>query len=171
MKVQERFTQHFFLKHKGRLEDFIARKVNDPHDVEEIFQETMIAAFESFHCFSAQSSLFTWLCGIAKHEIADYYRKKKIKTLLFSHFPWLEELASQALGPEQKLLRNEFEGKVRKTLMSLSEGYQEVLRLKYYEDLSVKEIAQKLNETVKTVESRLFRARKNFAQTFAANPS
>lgn len=157
-------------KYRARLKRFIAQKVGNEEDIEEILQETFIAAIESYSRFSGKASLFTWLCAIAKHEISDYYRKKKIKTILFSHFPWLENLASEALGPEQLLLRKEFEAKIKRTLVGLSEGYQQVLRLKYYQGLTVKEIAQRLNETVKAVESRLFRARKAFAQAFLAHP-
>ena len=152
-----------------RLKKFIDQRVSNPEEAEEIFQETLASAAECLELYFSRSSFFTWLCGIAKHEIADFYRKKKIKTFLFSRLPWLENLANQALGPEQMLLRDETIKKVEESLKSLSEGYQQVLRLKYYQGLSVKEIARQLNETVKTVESRLFRARKAFAKAFVAN--
>lgn len=151
----------------SRLKGFIFQKVENKQDVDDLLQETLMAAIEAYPRFSGRSALFTWLCGIAKHEIADFYRKKKVKTFLFSHFPWLENLASQALGPEQVLLRKEFEERVKATINSLSEGYCQVLRLKYYQGLSVKEISRKLGETTKAIESRLCRARKAFAEAFS----
>jgi len=154
-----------------KLKNFIAKRVSNPEEAEEIFQETLVSASECLELYSGKSSLFTWLCGIAKHEISDFYRKKKIKTILFSRLPWLENLAAEALGPEQIILRKEAINKVEKTLKALSEGYQQVLRLKYYQGLSVKEIAQQLNETVKAIESRLTRARKAFAKAFVADSS
>jgi len=152
-----------------RLENFINQKINNPQEAEEVLSETLLAAYESFPLFSGRSTFYTWLCAIAKHEIIDFYRKKKIKIFLFSHWPWLENLAFQALGPEQILLRKEFEGKVNQTLKTLNEGYQEVLRLKYYQKLSVKQIAEKLNETSKAIESRLTRARKAFLKAYLVN--
>ena len=154
-----------------RLKKYIFFKVFDPYEAEEILQETLIASHESFPFFKGNSSFFTWLCAIANHETADFYRKKKIKTFLFSRLPWLENLVSEALGPEQELLKKEFEQKVRRTLLSLSEGYREVLRLKYYQGLRVIEIAKSLNESTKAIESRLGRARKAFAEAFAADSS
>lgn len=165
----KQFTTKIYRQYGERLRRFICQRVDDEHDVAEILQETMLAAWESSARFRGKSAFFTWLCGIAKHEIADFYRKKKIKTLLFSRFPWLESLASQALGPEQALLKKELGAKVWRVMGRLSEGYQQVLRLKYYHGLTVEEIAAKLNETVKAVESRLFRARKAFAQVFLAD--
>jgi len=158
-------------KYSRRLWNFIKQRVENEDDAWDIFQETLISASESLPTFSARSPFFTWLCGIAKHEIADFYRKKKIKTILFSHLPWLENLATQALGPEQILLRKEFEYRVRRTLENLSEEYSQILRLKYYEGLTIVEIAQKLNETISAIESRLFRARKAFAKAFYSNSS
>lgn len=153
------FSKEIVLK----LKNFISQKVDSPSDAEEILQETLISASSCLELYSGKSSFFTWLCGIAKHEISDFYRKKKIKTILFSRLPWLENLATEALGPEQILLRKEAIKKVKTSLKGLSEGYQQVLRLKYYQGLSVKEIARQLNETVKAIESRLTRARKAFA--------
>lgn len=159
------------MDYQGKLLNFIRQRVNDEAEAEEIWEETLATAWESFPSFSGKSAFFTWLGGIARHEIADFYRKKKIKTILFSRLPWLKDLADQALGPEQALLKKEFEQKVGKTLNELNEGYGEVLRLKYYQGLTVLQIARELNETVKTIESRLFRARQAFAKAFAADGS
>lgn len=145
-----------------RLKGYIFSRVENLSDAEEIFQETLISVTQSLPTFQGNSSFFTWVCGIANHEIADFYRKKKIKTFLFSNFPFLENIVSEALGPEEKLLQKELRNDVKKVLSRLSEGYSLVLRLKYYNGLSMQEIAQKLNLTVKAVESRLSRAREAF---------
>lgn len=154
-----------------KLKRYIFSKVSDSYEAEEILQETLVSSHESFPFFEKRSSFFTWVCAIANHEIADFYRKKKIKIFLFSRLPWLENLVSEALGPEQELLKKEFEQEVSRTLSSLSEGYREVLRLKYYQGLRVIEIAKSLNESTKAIESRLGRARKAFAEAFAVNSS
>lgn len=158
---QKLFTSEISLC-KNRLKNYIAQKVGDQSEIEEIWQETLISASESWPTFSGKSSFFTWLCGIANHEIADFYRKKRIKTFLFSHFPFLEEIVSEALGPEEELLEKEMRKEVKKVLDRLTEGYSLILRLKYYQSLSMEEIAKKLGMTTKAVESRLSRAREAF---------
>lgn len=172
---KEQFNYLIREKYWERLKKYIAFELENEEDIEEILQDTLLSAFDSLPAFSGNSSFFTWLCAIAKHERADFYRKRKIKTFLFSHLPWLENLAGEALGPEQLLLKKEFKKevkqKVKACLEGLSEGYQEVLRLKYYQGLTVAEIASKLNESAKTIESRLFRARKAFAKVFLADTS
>lgn len=166
---KKEFAEGIYQKYQLKLKKFIGQKVENEQDVEEILQETLMAAIDCIPMYSGRSSFFTWMCGIARHEIADFYRKKKIKSLLFSHLPWLENLASEALGPEQIMLRKELKVKVFKTFKSITEGYSEVLRLKYYQRLTVAQIAEKLNETIKAVESRLTRARKAFAKVYTAD--
>lgn len=160
-------TERFYKKYSKRLLNFILLKIDDPRDAEEILQDTFISALDSLPLFSYQSSLFTWLCSIAKHEVADFYRKKKIKTILFSRLPILEGLAGQALGPEEKLMRKEIKSKIKIVFKKLSEGYRQILRLKYIEGRSVAQIAKELGTTFKAVESKLFRARVAFQKEYA----
>lgn len=151
---------------RQRLIRFVATKVSDQPDVEDIVQETLIAIYDSLALFKGKSSFFTWCCAIAKHEIADFYRKKKIKQIVFSRLPWLEDLVSEALGPELEYQEIEAKAKILKTLKKLSEGYSRILRLKYVEGLSMRQIANELNLTVKAVESRLTRARLAFQKIY-----
>lgn len=160
---------------QAHLKKYIATRVDSPFEADEILQETLISAAYAYSSFKGKSTFFTWLCSIANHEIADFYRKRKIKTVLFSLFPFLEELTEQALGPEQQLLRQEVEQetkeKVRHALNKLSEGYSEILRLRYYHHLSVAEISIQLHASYKTIESRLSRARKAFQKIYLASGS
>lgn len=152
--------------YRQRLFNFVLQQVDNPADAEEITQDTLLSAHDSLQSFKGNSQYFTWLCGIAKHEISDFYRKKKIKEIVFSRLPWLKSLVDEALGPELALQELETKKKIVATLKNLSEGYGQILRLKYMEGLSMRQIAGKLNLTVKAVESRLTRARLAFAKVY-----
>jgi len=164
--MDDKDFKNFYQKYKGRLLNFILQRVGKPEDAEEILQDTFLSALDSLPLFRKESSFYTWLCSIAKHEIADFYRKQKIKTIVFSHFPQLGKIVSQALSPEAALEGKELEEEIVRCFHSLSEGYSRILRLKYIEGHSYKEIAKKLKESVKTIESRLFRARKAFTKAW-----
>ncbi|MBU0619169.1 RNA polymerase sigma factor [Patescibacteria group bacterium] len=161
----EQAINEFYQQFKSRLRYFIAKKA-DPAVTEEILQETFISALKSLPSYKAKSKLFSWLCSIAWHETCDYYRKKKIKSIVFSRLPFLEGLVSRALSPELAMEEKELKQKITLTLRGLSEGYSQILRLKYHEGLSMVQIAAKLKITVKAVESRLSRARKAFKYEF-----
>ena len=152
----------FYKKYHKRIGYFVAKRVDDAGVAEELVNDIMLAAINSRPNFSGKSSEWSWVCAIAKHKIIDYYRKKKLKTILFSVSPVFEEIADQALGPERDSLKNELKEEIKKTFRELSEGYGKILRLKYIEGFKVRQIATRLKMSVKAVESRLFRARSRF---------
>jgi len=102
------------------------------------------------------------VCSIAKHKITDYYRKKKLKTILFSVNPKFEEIAQEALTPERDVLKEELKSEISKTMKELRADYGKILRLKYVEDWKSSQIAKMMKLSIKAVESRLIRARKQF---------
>ncbi len=156
----------FYRLYQKRLLNFILKKVERQEDAEEILQDTFLSTLDSLPIFKQNCSLYTYLCAIARHEIADFYRRQKIKTFLFSHFPILENLASQALSPQRSFEEKELKKEALHTLKNLSEGYSRILRLKYIDGLSYQEIAKKLKKSGKAIESRLARARKAFAKSW-----
>lgn len=146
----------------ARLRNYVFKKVYDSNEAEEVFQEVLVAATDSLPLFRGESLFFTWLCGIANHEIADFYRKKKLKTVLFSRFPFLETIASEALTPDEELEKKELVREVKKVLGALTEGYRAILRQKYIDGMTVNQIAGKMGKSIKSIESRLTRARESF---------
>ncbi len=162
-------VKKFCDEYKNPLFSFIRKRVKNDRDAEDITQETLISALNALPNFNYNSKLFSWLCGIAKHEVADYYRKRKLKTVLFSKMPFLQDWADEALGPQGEYLKNELKEEIKQVLENLSEGYSKILRLKYIEGLSMKAIAKKLSITAKAVESRLYRARKKFKKLWLKN--
>ncbi|KPJ70543.1 hypothetical protein AMJ51_01580 [Microgenomates bacterium DG_75] len=156
------WLRKFHQRYRKKLLRFVLRKVDHYQDAEEIVQDTLVSAIYSLPSFLGKSSLWSWLCSIAKHEIADFYRKKKIKEILFSRLPGVEAIVSEALSPELALEEKEMKQKIIRCFLELTEGYREILRLKYIEGLSVREIARQGQETMKAVEMRLRRARLAF---------
>jgi len=149
------------------LRKYISQKIDDEGLVEELVNDVMLAAMNSGESFEGRCSEFSWLCSIANHKIIDYYRKKKIKTVLFSVSPMFEEIADKALTPERDALKNELKDEIKKTFEDMREGYRNILRLKYVEGWKMDEIAKKMGTTIKAIESKLMRAKKEFKEIWA----
>lgn len=158
--------RRFYIEFQPRLLNFILKNIGNPKDAEEILQDTLLATLEALRDFSFRCRLFTFLCAIAKRKIGDFYRKRKIKTIVFSHIPEIKPLVSALFLPEEKLDEEILKKKIEETLRLLRPKYEKVLKLKYLEGLTVKEIAQKLSISFKSAESTLFRARKEFVKVF-----
>jgi len=150
------------------LENWFQYKVSDEKDREELVADTILSVIDSLPNFKKESGFGTWVLSIAHHELVDYYRRRKIKSILFSAFPFLENLADMALGPQLALEEKEAKMKIYHTFKKLSEGNAAILRLKYLEGLSVSDIAQKMGISYKAAESKLTRARLAFAKTYVS---
>lgn len=156
----------FYRTYAPKLRRFIATKINDTRDGEEILQDTLFGFLEAVRDFQGRSNLQTFLFSIASHKVIDFYRRKRIKHIVFSKIPQLEALVSQLASPEDELDKTILKEKVNQVLSRLLPNYRRVLVLKYFDHMSVEEIARELSVTFKSAESQLFRARKAFVEVF-----
>jgi RNA polymerase sigma-70 factor (ECF subfamily) len=108
------------------------------------------------------------LCSIARHKIADHFRKKGRKEKLISQD--CHEIISRRLDaeplPEEFLTEKAVHLRVIETLMALPPDYREALTLRYADELSVADVASKIRRNYKSTESLLTRARKAFQTEF-----
>lgn len=63
-------------EHADALYRFALRRVRDPHVIEDLLQETYLAAYKSQHAFRGESTVRTWLVAILRLKIIDHYRGK-----------------------------------------------------------------------------------------------
>jgi RNA polymerase sigma-70 factor (ECF subfamily) len=156
----------FYRRYAPKLSRFIAGKIANPADAEEVLQDTLYAFLEAIRDFQGKSNIQTFLFSICQHKVIDYYRRKKLKHAVFSQMPRLEAIISPLTGPEDQLDATLVKEKIHAVLGRLLPRHRQILQLKYLEGLSVAEIAKRLAMTFKSVESQLFRARKAFVERF-----
>lgn len=162
-----RRTLHvFYQTYAPKLLRLIQAKIDNPGDAEEVLQDTLFAFLEALRDFQGKSSIQTFLYSIANHKIIDFYRRKKMKHIVFSRIPQLEAFISPLLDPEEEFDETMLRQKINDALGKLLPHYRRILLLKYGDNLSVVEIARKLAITFKSAESQIFRARKAFIEVF-----
>lgn len=156
----------FYDECKPKLTNFIRLRVSNEKDVEELVQDTFIAVLEAFRDFTYRSSVYTFVCAIAKRKVIDFYRRKKIKKIIFSQMPAMEPLLSILTTPEDKLDEKILTQKIEETFNALPDQYRRLLQLKYIEGWSVGQISEELAISFKSAESKLFRARQAFVAVY-----
>ncbi len=153
-------VQKWFDLYHDRLLRFVLIKVSNSKDAEELVQDTFMSCLKHLPLFRGRSSIWTWMVGVARHEIADYYRKKYAKKAI--HALSLDEL----FFSEPVDNAHQVSEKVKIALAAIKEDYCELLLLKYVDKKKVKEIAIELGRSVKAIESDLFRARLAFRNVY-----
>lgn len=135
-------------------------------EVEEILQDTFLSAFDSLPLYRGESSVSTWLISIARHEVADFYRKQYVRALVVHTTPLFDNMVSEILSPEFDLEKKKIEKRFFATYHSLTSQYQDILSYRYELSMSVKEIAMRMDLSFKATESLLYRARLAFREEY-----
>jgi RNA polymerase sigma-70 factor, ECF subfamily len=132
---------------------------------EEIQSEVYCDAINHVASLSLTHNVKAWIYRIARSKIANHFRAlQRERKWQVNNTPEDLNLDSGPDTPEFKLLIKEHKLLIHSAFSHLDETQREVLKLKYIEDHSVKEIAEKTGKTLKSVESLLYRARNEFAR-------
>lgn len=123
-------------------------------DAEDVCQEVFLSLKDTAARYHHTGQLRSWICGIAVRKAKEHRRNRWLRRALLGQFG--------AAAPGPAIEQSPAEGRLDldRALQSLSEPHREVLHLHSIENLSTDEIAQALGISVKTVWTRLHRARK-----------
>lgn len=143
--------------------------LHSAEDAEDVAQEVFIEVYKSIENFRSESKLSTWLYRIAVSRSLNFIRDNK-KRRWFSTFddeqnPGTERLYQIAAGkegnPEYILENRQRAGILYKAVDSLPRNQKVAFILSKYEELGQKEIAEVMNVSVSSVESLIYRAKRN----------
>jgi len=163
----------FFADYFPRLFRFAVLRVRDHDAAEDIVQNSLIAAVRHLGSWRGEASLFTWLCTICRREIFAWERRTSRRAIvsIVDDDPGLraalESIGAAADAPDTALARADTGRIVQLVLDHLPPRYSRALEWKYLEELSVDDIAGRLQCTPKAAESLLTRAREAFRDAFA----
>jgi len=141
-------------------------------DVEDLVQDTFLKAYSRLDTFQRQSSFFTWLYRIAVNTILDGIKRRSRSPVKAVEDP--EAVGApgdpravgtpRISGPSAGMEREEIARITQGILEEMPEIFRAVLVMREFEDLSYQEMAEVLQISIGTVESRLFRARARFKE-------
>lgn len=157
----------FYKSYSPKILSYLAKKLPRLEDAQELTNDVFLEAIDSLSWLRKEESALSWLYRIAHNKMVDFYRKRKIKSILLSQVPFLQIVAQEINQPEFQYEKSKIRDKIEEALHSLSQKYQRILRLHYEERISVKELARIFNLSFKATESLLFRARQSFKMAYA----
>jgi RNA polymerase sigma-70 factor, ECF subfamily len=156
----QKSVRAWYARYQQKLESYFLAKFERLEDAQELTHDTFLSCLKHLPLFRGDSSLWTWMMSVAKHEVADFYRKKYAKKAL--HYLPLSDLLPAKVDDAHDLAQ-----KVQLALRALTAEQQELLLQKYVDRKSVKDLAIELQRSVKAIESDLFRARQAFRMSYA----
>lgn len=142
---------------------FQLKRTQSENDAEDITIQTFSKAFDKINTYDSKYEFQTWLITISKNVHIDLLRKKKsniIDQALKSEDKLVLKVADETPSGEDQLIRDQNLAHLLKCIKRLKEPYQEVINLRYFQELSYKEMAKELNEPLNNIKVKLLRAKK-----------
>jgi RNA polymerase sigma-70 factor (ECF subfamily) len=160
-------------------------RVRKPEIAQDLVQETLLAAVRSHEKFAGQSSVRSWLCGILKHKLGDYFRKLGRETS-FTDLEFLANECAEKFVPEgywvhmngpkewrpeadEVMHRDEFWKTMRDCLAKLPERVATVFMMREMDEVESKEICATLSISESNLWVMLHRARMALRECLATN--
>ncbi len=145
---------------------FQLKRIGNENDAEDITIRTFSKAFDKIDTYNDKYEFQTWLITISKNIHIDLLRKKKsiisTQSDLNKNTDYYS-IVDESPTPEDKLITEQNLAKLLKDIKKLKPHYQEVINLRYFQELSYKEISAQLGETMTNVKVKLLRAKKLLA--------
>ena len=147
------------------LYSFLYKRTSNPNLAEEIAIESFAKAFDQLDRFDEKLSFNSWLITIAKNHHTDRYRKSKHQMQSSKEVEEDKtiEFSRTAPSPEELMIANQNLDRVLGHIKSMKKEFRNLLKMRYFDDLSLKEIEDKLDEPATTIRVKLFRAKKMLA--------
>jgi len=146
---------------------FMLKRTENETDAEDITIETFSKAFDKIATYNPEFQFNTWLIAIAKNVHIDMLRKKK--STLFVEITDEEDhqaynIADSSPSAEDELIIEQNLSRLLQFIKELKPHYQEVIQLRYFQEMSYQEIAEQLEEPLSNVKIKLLRAKKLLAE-------
>ena len=146
---------------------YLLKQLNNEMVAEELALKTLAKAFDKINTYNSEFSFTTWLITISKNLQIDHLRSKnnisRIETTSLEKKQF-NNITDENPSPEDLLITNQNLKQLLSKIKQLQPQYSRVLRLRYFEELSYKEIALETNAPVNSIKVTLFRAKKLLAE-------
>ncbi len=147
-------------RHSKRVLDYIRMMVKDNEIADDIFQETFIKVvrFIDEGRYTDNGKFLSWVLRIAHNQVIDHFRQTKQQNNVNEADAGYDILNSRRfsdLTVEDRIVSEQIEEDLRKLVNKLPEEQKEVVMMRYFADMSFKEIAEQTEVSINTALGRM----------------
>lgn len=136
-------------------------------DAEDLTQDVFLRAYKHIRRLESPKLFRSWLYRIAVNRVRDHYRTQRVKSLLgmasmsSDDFHESKAVAEDPVAPD-RMARKDFWNRVRTLVQGLSRMEREAFMLRFFDQLSIKEMTIAMGKNESTVKTHLYRALRKF---------
>lgn len=152
----------------GDVYSFQLKRTQDEYIAEEITIQTFSKAFDKIGTYKEEFKFKTWLFTISKNIHLDLIRNKNIQIVRLGRDD-VKKIVDENPTAEDKLITAQNLATLLTHIKQLKPHYQEVINLRYFQEMSYKEISEKLDSPMNNVKVKLLRAKKLLSEIIKKN--
>ena len=139
------------------IRSWIGQHVRDPQIIDDLAQETFVAAWDSLNRYDTQASVSGWLIAIARNRLRNYYRSTRRRSSALERYQeeFLTLLSGDSHAPCEERL-----SALRKCIERLPDRSHEIMQARYAGGETVTEVATRFDMEANAVSQLLHRCRK-----------
>ncbi|SHM75133.1 RNA polymerase sigma factor SigZ [Gracilibacillus kekensis] len=153
--------EHIWEEFYNPLKGFIAKRVNNPADVDDIVQNVFIKIDAHISGLKDSQKVRPWIYQITRHTIIDYYRKQKPTVELPENLQIYDK-------EEEQDLSHELTSCFKSMIEQLPDIYREAIKLTELEGMTQKQLSTQLNMSFSGAKSRVQRGRQKLKELLTA---
>jgi RNA polymerase sigma-70 factor (ECF subfamily) len=146
-------------RHKNRVFAFIMSKIKNKDLTEDIFQDTYVKVVNSLQKgkYNEEGKFLPWVMRIAHNLVIDHFRKQKKMQMIRSNndFDIFDVIKDSKINADEKLIKDQIFSDLNSLIDKLPSDQKEVLKMRYYEELSFKKIAEHFDISINTALGRM----------------
>ena len=150
-----------FARYRDSIRALLLKSTNNSDVVEDLMQEAFMKAFLKIGMYNPQYDFGAWIYTIARNTFIDYTRSQRNNAINPTNIP-LESSShaqSPAPTPEEYIINAQQRALLERYMAMLPDGYRQLFELRFIDEYSYEEIAEKLNMKLGTIKTRIFRVR------------
>jgi RNA polymerase sigma-70 factor (ECF subfamily) len=148
--------EYLFARYKAALMHLFEQRLDEKTMAIDLLQETFIKVYLHINDYSKAYTFGQWVYSIARNTLVDHLRRKSGDVLLDERFR--APLATTP-SPEESVIINQTRAHFYNALEELSPEYRQVIEMRFIEEYSYEEIAEKLGRPLNTIKTQIRRAR------------
>jgi RNA polymerase sigma-70 factor (ECF subfamily) len=165
LEKDRKATAEFVAKYADQIYLYIRSRLIPRLDlVDDLVQDVFLAAWENLTSYRGDATLGSWLQGIARHKVENYYRASLRAALPLEEAGAEAAEATMDVDLEEFVDRERLQQKTQSILATLPEAYSLVLIWRYWEQCSAQQMAIRTGKSEKAIERLLARAREMFRE-------
>jgi RNA polymerase sigma-70 factor (ECF subfamily) len=151
---------------------FLYSKTNNENEAEDLTIRTFAKAFDKIHTFDEKYEFKTWLISISNNLYIDQLRNRKTETIsIHKESSEVHKIKDEEPSPADKLIIEQNLAELLAYIKQLKPHYQEIINLRFFQEMSYKEMAATLNEPMSNIKVKLLRAKKLLAEIITKSNS